>query len=111
MEEGFVEGQDHDELVDDPDRIEGYRAVGLADGFIRGSYVEQLEAWTCLVKSGKAWELGGWFARRAIELLAERRIKISSELLPRAVRNEVDRQRTLAAETEVSHHSGTARPS
>jgi hypothetical protein len=97
MEEGFIEGLDHDVLIDDPDRIEGYRAVGLVDGFISGSQAEQLKAWTFLVKSGRAWELQGWFASRAIELLAARQIEVNSELLPQWVRNEVERQRTLAA--------------
>lgn len=97
MTEGFIEELDHDVLIDDPDRIEGYRAVGLADGFIRGSEAEQLKAWTYLVASGRAWELGGWFARRAIELLAAGKIKISRNVLPVSVRNEVDRQRRLAS--------------
>jgi hypothetical protein len=96
MQEGFIHCNDGDVLVDDPDRIESYRAVGLADGFIRGSQAEQLTAWTYLVESGKAWQLGGWFARRAVELLAEGKIKVSVEL-PQSVRDEVDRQRALAA--------------
>jgi len=37
MEEGFIDSADGDALVVDPDRIEGYRAIGLADGLIRGS--------------------------------------------------------------------------
>jgi hypothetical protein len=97
MEEGFIEGLDHDVLIDDPDRIESYRAIGLVDGFISGSQAEQLKAWTYLAKSGRAWELQGWFAERAIELLASRQIEVSDEQLPLWVRNEVDRQRTLAA--------------
>jgi hypothetical protein len=88
---------DQDVLIDDPDRIEGYRAVGLVDGFISGSHEDQLKAWTYLVKSGRAWDLQGWFTERAIELLASRQIKVSSEQLPSWVRDEVDRQRTLAA--------------
>ena len=70
MDEGFIQGVNGDVLIDDPDRIEAYRAVGLADGFINGSQAEQLKAWTYLVESGRAWELKGWFTRRAIELLA-----------------------------------------
>ena len=97
MQEGFIQGCDADVLIDDPNLIEGYRAVGLADGFIRGSQAEQLKAWTYLVESGKAWQLEGWFARRAIELLADGRIKVSRELLPQAVRDEVDRRQALAA--------------
>jgi len=96
MKEGFTEGRDGDELIDDPDRIEGYRAIGLADGFIIGSEAEQLKAWTYLVTSGRAWELEGWFVRRAIELLATDKITVNRKVLPVWVRAEVDRQRRFA---------------
>lgn len=96
MEEGFTEGVDGDVLLDDPDRIEGYRAVGLVDGLIAGTQAEQLRAWTYLVESGRAWELKGWFARRAIELLATRMIKVRRQL-PKWVRDEVDRQQRLTS--------------
>ena len=97
MGEGFIQGVDGDVLTDDADRIKGYRAVGLVDGFIKGSEAEQLRGWTYLVESGRAWELGGWFTRRAIELLATRMIKVSGSL-PKWVSDEVDRQQRLTSE-------------
>ncbi len=109
MQEGFIQGSDGDVVIDDPDLIEGYRAVGLADGFIRSSQAEQLKAWTYLVESGKAWQLEGWFARRAIELLADGKIKVSVEL-PQSVRDEVDRQRALAAASVESPTSIRCEP-
>ena len=96
MQEGFIDSEDGDALVDDPDRIEGYRSVGLADGLITGSDSEQLKAWTYLVESGKAWELQGWFARRAIELLTDRKIEANGKPLPTWVRQEVERRQRLA---------------
>ena len=95
--QGFIEEPDHDALIDDLDHIEGDRAVGLAEGFITGTQAEQLKAWTYLVESGKAWELQGWFAERAIELLADCKITVRRELLPQSVRDEVDRQQASAA--------------
>ena len=94
MDEGFIQGVNGDVLIDDPDRIEAYRAVGVADGFINGSQAEQLKAWTHLVESGRAWELEGWFTRRAIELLATDTIKVSGQL-PKWVSNEVKRRQRL----------------
>jgi hypothetical protein len=97
MDEGFIQGVNGDVLIDDPDRIKAYRAVGLADGFINGSQAQQLKAWTYLVESGRAWELGGWFTGRAVELLATRMIKVSRQL-PKWVSDEVKRQQRLAKE-------------
>ena len=101
MDKGFIQGVNGDVLIDDPDRIEAYRAVGLVDGFIRSTQAEQLKAWTYLVESGRAWELKGWFTRRAIELLATRMIKVKRQL-PAWVSDEVDRQRRLASSVEQS---------
>lgn len=97
MREGFIESRDGEALIDDPDRIEGYRAVGLVDGFIKGSEAEQVKAWTYLVESGKAWELQGWFASRAIELLAACKIKVNRKRLPLWVRDELARQKRRLA--------------
>jgi hypothetical protein len=97
LDEGFIQGVDGDVLIDDPDRIEAYRAVGLVDGFIGSTQAEQLSAWTYLVESGRAWELGGWFTGRAVELLATRMIKVSRQL-PKWVSDEVKRQQRLASE-------------
>jgi hypothetical protein len=100
MGEGFIQGVDGDVLTDDPDRIEAYRAVGLADGFIGGTQAEQLRAWTYLVESGRAWKLKGWFTRRAIELLVTRMIKVSRKHLPKWVSDEVDRQQRLTSDSQ-----------
>ena len=45
--EGFEEF-DHNGLVDDPRRIEEYRAIGLAEGLQQGSESEVLHAWQWL---------------------------------------------------------------
>jgi hypothetical protein len=39
---------DRDELLDDPERISGYRAVGLAEGLMKGSEEDVLWAWQWL---------------------------------------------------------------
>ena len=46
--EGFVELPDGDVLVDDPDRIEEYRSVALAEGFQVGTAEEVTRAWQWL---------------------------------------------------------------
>lgn len=60
-------GPDH--LDDTPQKIDDYRAVGLAEGFIEGTEAEVLAAWQHLVTTGLAWQLQGWFGRRAKELI------------------------------------------
>ena len=107
MGEGLIQRASGDVLIDDPDRIEAYRAVGLADGFISGSQAEQLKAWTYLAESGRAWELKGWFTRRALELLAARMIQISRRL-PKWVSDEVDRRQKLATSGKLDGKSSAA---
>lgn len=47
-----------------------YQAVGIAEGFEEASCrEEELEAWQYLHDTGIAYNLQGWFGRRAHELL------------------------------------------
>ena len=48
MTERFVDLGDRDEMRDDPERIAGYRAVGLANGLMKGSEEDVLWAWQWL---------------------------------------------------------------
>jgi len=74
--EGFVELSDRDELVDDPDRIAQYRAVGLAEGLQEGTPEEVLWAWQWLSDHPDCTNrLEEWFPRRVTELKEMGRIK------------------------------------
>ncbi len=47
-----------------------YRAVGIAEGFIECNHdTEYFAAWQHLIDNGLAWQLQGWFGRRAHELI------------------------------------------
>jgi hypothetical protein len=73
---GLVDIKDRDELLDDPKRIEQYRAVGLAEGLTIGSEEEVLWAWQWLSDHPQfTSQLGGWFAFRVAELREMGRIK------------------------------------
>lgn len=49
-----------------------FDAVGIAEGYIEADSEEQvLEAWQCLVDTGMAWQLQGWFGRTARHLIEE----------------------------------------
>ena len=74
--QGFIEVSGRDELVDDPDRIEHYRAVGLADGLQEGTPEEVLWAWQWL-SDHPAFTNGleEWFSRRIAELKEMGRIQ------------------------------------
>ena len=48
-----------------------YMAVGLAEGFEEGTTQEQIEAWQYLHDTGLAYNLQGWFGRRAQQLIQE----------------------------------------
>lgn len=50
-------------------KMDNYRAVGLAEGFIQGDEDEQRDAWQHLVNTGLAWRLQGWFGRMAQSLI------------------------------------------
>jgi len=67
---------DRDELLDDPKRIEQYRAVGLAEGLMKGSEEDVLWAWQWLGDHPQFTDrLQEWFARRVAELREMGRIK------------------------------------
>ena len=48
-----------------------YTMVGLAEGFVEGTFEEQVEAWQYLHDSGHAYRLQGWFGTTAMRLLDE----------------------------------------
>ena len=51
-----------------------YLATAYAEGFCEGegaTAVEQIEAWSCLIKTGRCWSLQGWFGRTAQGLIDE----------------------------------------
>ena len=74
--ERFVDLSDRDELLDDPERIAGYRAVGLAEGLTQGSEEDVLWAWQWLGDHPQFTNrLQEWFARRVAELKEMGRIK------------------------------------
>lgn len=74
--QGFIELAGRDELVDDPDRIVQYRAVGLADGLQEGTPEEVLWAWQWLSDHPDFTNrLEEWFSRRIGELKEMGRIQ------------------------------------
>ena len=56
-------------------KITRYEAVGLAEGFIEGTNEEVVNAWQYLVNTGLAWQLQGFFGRKAKALIEEGIIK------------------------------------
>jgi hypothetical protein len=74
--EGFEDSPDGDVLVDDPNYIAQYRAIGLAEGLQIGTEAEVLWAWQWLSDHPEFTnQLEGWFRRRVIELKEMGRIK------------------------------------
>jgi hypothetical protein len=74
--EGSEEYADHAELVDNPERIEAYRAIGLAEGLQQGSESEVLSAWQWLSDHPEVTNrLQEWFGHRVSELKSMGRIK------------------------------------
>jgi len=48
------------------------RAVGIAEGWLEATDEDEvIAAWQHLIDTGMAWELQGWFGRRAAELITE----------------------------------------
>ena len=67
--EGFEDSPNGDVLIDDPDHIAQYRAIGLAEGLERGTEAEVLWAWQWLSDHPQVTNrLQGWFRRRVSEL-------------------------------------------
>jgi hypothetical protein len=74
--EGFDETADRDVLIDDPDRIAQYRAVGLAEGFEVGTEDQVLWAWQWLSDHPEVTnDMEEWFALRVTELRSMGRIR------------------------------------
>lgn len=74
--QAFEKLADNDGPVDDPERIEEYRAVGLAGGLQQGSESEVLGAWQWLSDHPEVTnELREWFGYRVSELRSMGRIK------------------------------------
>jgi len=47
-----------------------YLAAGIAEGFEEPENEAQVvEAWQFLIDTGLAWQLQGWFGRRAMDLI------------------------------------------
>ena len=73
--EGF-DPTNHADMIDDLERIVGYRAVSLAQGMVEGSEEQVLWAWQWLSDHPDVTnQLGGWFRRRVAELRDMDRIK------------------------------------
>ena len=50
--------------------MNAYKAVGIAEGWIKATDEEIIEAWQYLHDTGLAYRLQGWFGRMAQDLLA-----------------------------------------
>lgn len=76
LTEGFKDSPNGDVLVDDPDHIAQYRAIGLAEGLQRGTDEDVRWAWQWLSDHPEFTDqLEGWFRRRVAELKEMGRIK------------------------------------
>jgi hypothetical protein len=76
MEQPTERLSDRNDLMDDPRRITQYRAVGLAEGLMKGSEEDVLWAWQWLGDNPQfTSRLQEWFGRRVAELREMGRIK------------------------------------
>jgi len=56
-------------------KMDSYLATGLAEGFKQGTEQEVIAAWQYLHDTGLAYQLQGWFGRKAQELIKNKIIK------------------------------------
>ena len=56
-------------------KMDSYLATGLAEGFEQGTEQEVIAAWQYLHDTGLAYQLQGWFGRKAKELIKNKIIK------------------------------------
>ena len=76
VREGFEGSPAGDVLIDDPDCIEQFRAIGLAEGLQVGAQAPVLWAWQWLSDHPRVVDrLQGWFRRRVAELKEMGQIK------------------------------------
>jgi hypothetical protein len=67
--EGFEDSPNGDVLVDNPDHIVRYRAIGLAEGLQKGTDADVLWAWQWLSDHPEVTnQLEAWFKRHVAEL-------------------------------------------
>lgn len=53
--------------------MEVSKAIKIAEGLKQAkNHDEWVDAWQYLINTGIAWELQGWFGRRAMELIEEK---------------------------------------
>lgn len=50
-------------------QMDTFTATMIAEGVQEASYEESILAWQRLVDTGVAWQLQGWFGRRANEMI------------------------------------------
>jgi hypothetical protein len=75
LKEGFEDSPNGDVLVDDPDHIARYRAIGLAEGLQQGTDADVLWAWQWLSDHPEVTNhLEAWFQRHVAELKETRGI-------------------------------------
>lgn len=51
--------------------VDTLKAVEIVEGLESASYEDQIHAWQQLVDTGLVWQLQGWYARTADQLIRE----------------------------------------